>query len=216
MTLSDVSIKRPVFTIMVSLAIVVLGLMGLFRLGVNLFPDIEFPIVTVTTIYPGASPAEIESQVTQHIEDAIVSVAGVKHISSFSRESTSFILIEFELDADPAESAALVRERVAGVRYLMPRDAEEPTVARFDANAVPIATYVLAGDYSEAELPRLRRRHPQARARDHRGRRQHRDRGGPRAAGERPSGSGSHPVARPDAAERGRAHPRSEPVGARR
>jgi len=151
-TLSDVSIKRPVFTIMVSLAIVVLGVMGLFRLGVNLFPDIEFPIVTVTTIYPGASPAEIESQVTQHIEDAIVSVAGVKHISSFSRESTSFILIEFELDADPAESAALVRERVAGVRYLMPRDAEEPTVARFDANAVPIATYVLAGDYSEAEL----------------------------------------------------------------
>ncbi|MBK6581096.1 MAG: efflux RND transporter permease subunit [Sandaracinaceae bacterium] len=76
MTLSDVSIKRPVFTIMVSVAIVVLGIMGLLRLGVNLFPDVEFPIVTVTTVYPGASPAELESQVSQHIEDAIVSVPG--------------------------------------------------------------------------------------------------------------------------------------------
>lgn len=152
MTLSDVSIKRPVFTIMVSLAIVVLGVMGLFRLGVNLFPDVEFPIVTVTTVYPGASPAELESQVTQHIEDAIVSVPGVKHMTSYSRESVSFILIEFDLDADPAESAALVRERVAGARRLLPRDVEEPTVARFDVNATPIATYVLSGDSSEAEL----------------------------------------------------------------
>ncbi len=67
MTLSDVSIKRPVFTTMVSLGIAVLGLLGLSRLGVNLFPDIQFPIVTVTTIYPGASPAEIETQVTDRI-----------------------------------------------------------------------------------------------------------------------------------------------------
>lgn len=152
MTLSDLSIKRPVFTIMVSVAIVVLGIMGLFRLGVNLFPDVEFPVVTVTTVYPGASPAELESQVSEHIEDAIVSVPGVKHMTSFSRESVSFILIEFDLSADPAESAALVRERVAGVRGLLPRDAEEPTVARFDVNATPIATYVLSGPIAEAEL----------------------------------------------------------------
>ncbi|MBK7774365.1 MAG: efflux RND transporter permease subunit [Sandaracinaceae bacterium] len=152
MTLSDVSIKRPVFTIMVSLAIVVLGIMGLLRLGVNLFPDVEFPIVTVTTVYPGASPAELESQVSQHIEDAIVSVPGVKHMTSFSRESVSFILIEFDLSADAAESAALVRERVAGARRLLPREAEEPTVARFDVNATPIATYVLAGEISETHL----------------------------------------------------------------
>jgi len=151
-TLSDVSIKRPVFTTMVSVGIVVLGIMGVFRLGVNLFPDVEFPIVTVTTLYPGASPAELESQVSEHIEDAIVSVPGVNHITSFSRESVSFLLIEFNLDADPAESAALVRERVAGARRLLPRDVEEPTVARFDIGSTPIATYVLSGGTSEADL----------------------------------------------------------------
>ena len=83
MTLSDLSIKRPVFTIMVSVAIVVLGIMGLFRLGVNLFPDVEFPVVTVTTLYPGASPAELESQVSQHVEDAIVSVPGLMSAGPF-------------------------------------------------------------------------------------------------------------------------------------
>ena len=76
MTLSDVAIKRPVFTTMVSVAIVVLGIMGFTRLGVNLFPDVQIPVVTITTVDPGASPAEIETQVTEKVEDAIVSIAG--------------------------------------------------------------------------------------------------------------------------------------------
>ena len=73
MTLSDVAIKRPVFTTMMSLGIIVLGFLGLSRLGVNLFPDVQFPIVTVTTVYPGASPSEVESQLTEKLEDAILS-----------------------------------------------------------------------------------------------------------------------------------------------
>lgn len=116
MTLSDVSIKRPVFTTMVSLGVAVLGLLAVFRLGVNLFPDIQFPIVTVTTVYPGASPAEVETQVSDHLEDAIVSLPGVDHITSYSRDSVSVIVVEFELDADIMESATLVRERVAQTR----------------------------------------------------------------------------------------------------
>jgi HAE1 family hydrophobic/amphiphilic exporter-1 len=159
MTLSDVSIKRPVFTTMVSLGIVVLGLLGLSRLGVNLFPDIQFPIVTVTTIYPGASPAEIETQVTDRIEDSIVSLPGVDNITSYSRDSVSVIVIQFELDMDVMEAATLVRERVAQMRSLLPRSAEEPTVARVDVNAAPIMTYTLSGsdvqavrDFAEDEL----------------------------------------------------------------
>ncbi len=145
MTLSDVSIKRPVFTTMVSLGVVVLGVLGLSRLGVNLFPDIQFPIVTVTTIYPGASPAEIETQVTDRIEDAIVSLPGVDDITSYSRDSVSVIVIQFELDMDVMEGATLVRERVAQVRSFLPRGSEEPTVARVDVNAAPIMTYTLSG-----------------------------------------------------------------------
>ncbi len=124
MTLSDVAIKRPVFTTMVSVAIVVLGIMGFTRLGVNLFPDVQIPVVTITTVYPGASPAEIETQVTEKVEDAIVSIAGVDRLQSFSSESVSNVVVFFELDADPMQAAADVRERVAQVVALLPREVE--------------------------------------------------------------------------------------------
>ncbi|GAB4206578.1 MAG: efflux RND transporter permease subunit [Sandaracinaceae bacterium] len=155
MTLSDIAIKRPVFTTMVSLGIVVLGLMGLSRLGVNLFPDVQFPVVTVTTVYPGASPSEVETQVTEKLEDAIVSLPGVDNIQSFSRDSVSILVIEFALDVDIMEAATLTRERVAQTRALLPRDVEEPTVARIDIGAAPIMTYTLAGPVDVQELRRF-------------------------------------------------------------
>lgn len=145
MTLSDVSIKRPVFTAMISLGIIVLGAVGYSRLGVNLFPDVQFPVATVTTVYPGASPAEVESQVTEKIEDAIVSLPGIDRIQSWSRDSVSNVVIFFDLDADPIEAATQVRERVAQVRRLLPRAVEDPTVARMDIGAAPIMTYTLSG-----------------------------------------------------------------------
>lgn len=154
MTLSDVAIKRPVFTTMLSLGIVVLGLMGLSRLGVNLFPDVQFPVVTVTTIYPGASPSEVETQVTEKLEDAIVSLPGVKAIQSFSRDSVSVLVVEFNLDVDVMEAATLARERVAQTRALLPREVEEPTVARIDVGAAPIMTYTLSGT---TDVQRVRR-----------------------------------------------------------
>lgn len=159
MTLSDVSIKRPVFTTMVSLGVALLGLLAVFRLGVNLFPDIQFPIVTVSTVYPGASPAEVEQQVTEKLEDAIVSLPGVDNITSFSRDSVSIVVVQFELDVDIMEAATLVRERVAQTRGQLPRSIEDPTVARVDVNAAPIMTYTLSGgdtqqlrDFAEDEL----------------------------------------------------------------
>ena len=154
MTLSDVAIKRPVFTTMMSLGIIVLGFLGLSRLGVNLFPDVQFPIVTVTTVYPGASPSEVESQLTEKLEDAIVSLAGVKSIQSYSRESVSVLVIEFNLDVDIMEAATLVRERVAQTSHLLPRDAEDPTVARIDVNAAPVMTYTLSAEGSDVQAIR--------------------------------------------------------------
>ncbi|MCX7808481.1 MAG: efflux RND transporter permease subunit, partial [Deltaproteobacteria bacterium] len=164
MTLSDVAIRRPVLTTMTSLGIMVLGVLGLSRLPVNLFPNVEFPVVTVTTVYPGASPADVESEVTKVLEDAVVSLPGVKNLQSFSRESVSVLVIEFKLDVNIEEAATLVRERVAQTRRLLPREAEEPTVARLDVSAAPILTYTLSGPvdlqvlrrYAEQELaPRL-------------------------------------------------------------
>lgn len=153
MTLSDVAIKRPVFTTMISVGIVVLGFLGYSRLGVNLFPDVEFPAVTVTTVYPGASPAEMETQVTEKVEDAIVSLPGIDRIQSWSRDSVSNVVIFFELDVDPVEAATQVRERVAQIRAQLPREAEDPTVVRLDISAAPIMTYTVSGD---ADLNTLR------------------------------------------------------------
>jgi HAE1 family hydrophobic/amphiphilic exporter-1 len=145
MTLSDVAIKRPVFTIMISLGIVVLGVLGYLRLGVNLFPDVQFPVVTISTVYPGASPAEMESQVTEKIEDAIVSLPGIDRIQSWSRDSVSNVVVFFDLDVDIMEAATQVRERVAQARGQLPREIEDPTVARLDIGAAPIMTYTLSG-----------------------------------------------------------------------
>ncbi len=152
MTLSDVAIKRPVFTVMTSVGIVVLGVMGLMRLGVNLFPDVQFPVVTITTVYPGASPQELETQVTEPIEDAIISLPGIDRIQSFSRDSVSQIVVIFELDVDLVEAATQVRERVSQVRAQLPRATEEPTVARLDVGAAPIMLYTLGGDADVQEL----------------------------------------------------------------
>ncbi|NLE49249.1 MAG: efflux RND transporter permease subunit, partial [Sandaracinaceae bacterium] len=87
MTLSDIAIRRPVFTTMMSVAIMVLGAFSFSRIPVDLYPDVEFPVVSVVTAYPGASPREIETQVTEKIEDAIVSVSGIDQIVSYSRDS---------------------------------------------------------------------------------------------------------------------------------
>jgi HAE1 family hydrophobic/amphiphilic exporter-1 len=152
MTISDVAIKRPVFTVMISIGIVVLGIAGFTRLGVNLFPDVQFPVVTVTTVYPGASPTEIETQVTEKIEDAVVSIAGIDRVQSWSSESVSNVVIFFDLDADPMESATQVRERVAQVRALLPREAEAPTISRVDIGAAPIMLYTLSGGRDAQQL----------------------------------------------------------------
>ncbi len=155
MTLSDVAISRPVFTTMISAAIVVLGIMGLTSLGVNLFPEVSFPIVTVQTVYPGASPPEVEREVTERIEDAVVSVAGVDRIQSYSSESVSQVVIMFELDVDAMEAATQVRERVAQIRAQLPRDVEEPSVARVDIGAAPIMLYTLRGEQDPQALRRF-------------------------------------------------------------
>jgi hydrophobe/amphiphile efflux-1 (HAE1) family protein len=154
-TLSDVAIKRPVFTTMVSVAIVVLGLIAFRTLGVNLFPDVQFPVVTITTVYPGAGPTEVEREVTERIEDSVVSVAGVDRIMSFSSESISNVVILFELDVDPMQAATQVRERVAQARAVLPREVEDPTIARLDVGAAPVMLYTLSGEGDPQALRRF-------------------------------------------------------------
>lgn len=152
MTLSSVAIRRPVFTVMVTLCILVLGLVGYSRLGSDLFPDVSFPVVAVTVPYPGASPAEVETQLAKPVEDSVVGVNGLDRIRSFSREGLLTTLVLFTLDSDVVQAATEVRERVSQARAKFPSDAKEPIIARFDVSAAPIMTYVVRGTGSLSAL----------------------------------------------------------------
>jgi HAE1 family hydrophobic/amphiphilic exporter-1 len=150
--LSAISIRRPVFTAMLAVAILVLGLMGFQRLGSDLFPDVSFPAVVVTVPYPGASPIEVESLVMKPLEDSVISLNGIDRVRSFSREGSGQLLVMFHLGVDVAEAASEVRERISQVRYRLPDETREPSIQRFDVSASPVLTYTLRGTGSLSVL----------------------------------------------------------------
>ncbi len=152
MILSRVAVNRPVFATMVVLALLVLGAFAFRGLSMELFPDIEFPIITVTATYPGASPETMETEVVKKIEDAINPVNGIKHITSTSREGIAFIIVEFELEVDDNVAAQDVRDKVAGIQPDLPEDLQDLVVQKFDPTAQPIMSIVLSGDMSIRQL----------------------------------------------------------------
>ena len=147
--ISGIAIRRPVFTSMVMIGLVVLGLFSLRNLPIDQFPDVEIPVVTVTTVYPGASPETIEREVSERLEQAFNPVQGVDGITSISLEGVSQIIIEFDLDRDSDDAANDVRAKIATVRAELPEDIEEPLVQTFDPSAQPIVSLAVSSD----ELP---------------------------------------------------------------
>lgn len=141
---------------MVVLLLVVFGLSAYPSLGIDLYPDVEFPIVTVTITYTGASPEEMESLVTKPVEDAVSSVSGIKTLSSVSREGYSQTVLEFEFGTNPKLAANDVREKVAGVRRRLPDQIDEPAVQRYDITAQSIVYFSLGSDYrSRGEIRKI-------------------------------------------------------------
>lgn len=155
MSLSDLAIRRPVFTAMVSLCLLVLGIMGLKRLGTDLYPDVSFPFVTVQVVYKGAGPGEIETQIVKPIEDAVAGISGVDKTHSFSRESAAMIFVQFKLGENLDRAVQEVRDKVAGVAGKLPRDADPPVVSRFDVGAQPVLTYAASANLSSQQLRKL-------------------------------------------------------------
>jgi HAE1 family hydrophobic/amphiphilic exporter-1 len=143
MWISDTSIKRPVFATMVIMSFMVLGVVSMSRLGIDLFPEVNFPYVDVTVVYPGAGPEEVETLVTKPIEDVVAGINGVKRVISTSTDGMSRVGIELRLEIDPQAATAEVREKVAAIRGTLPRDIEDPTIQRFDVAALPIMTFAV-------------------------------------------------------------------------
>ncbi|MEY2619176.1 MAG: hypothetical protein RL522_2178 [Pseudomonadota bacterium] len=132
MWFTRVSLRNPVLATMVMLALVVLGMFSLQRLQVDQFPNIDFPVVVVTTEYPGASPEVVEVEVTRKIEEGVNAIAGINAIFSRSYEGQSVVIVEFALHVNGRSAADDVRERIAAVRPLLRTEVKEPRVLRFD------------------------------------------------------------------------------------
>ena len=146
MKLSEIAIQRPVFATVMSLAILLLGYISFTRLPVREFPETDPPIVSVTTLYRGASPNVVETEITDVLEEQFTTIESVKTITSSSREQGSVITIEFELSRDVDEAANDVRDRVSRVSGQLPREAEDPIVAKVDVNAQPIMWLAVSSD----------------------------------------------------------------------
>jgi len=144
MFFTRISIQNPVLATMMMAALMVLGVFSYQRLRVDQFPDINFPIVVVTTEYPGASPESVETDITRPVEEAVNTVSGIKTLSSRSYEGQSVVIVEFDLSIDPAKAAQDVREKVAIVKVAFRKEVKEPKISRFDPADRPIISLGVA------------------------------------------------------------------------
>ncbi|MDO9568503.1 MAG: efflux RND transporter permease subunit [Hydrogenophaga sp.] len=153
MWFTQVSLRNPVFATMVMVAFVVLGLFSFQRLQIDQFPNIDFPVVVVTTEYPGASPEIVESELTKKVEEAVNAIAGVNTLSSRSYEGQSVVIIEFQLTVDGRKAAEDVREKIAILRPTLRTEVKEPRVLRFDPAARSIWSLAVIPEGTDGNKP---------------------------------------------------------------
>ncbi|MBI3621315.1 MAG: efflux RND transporter permease subunit [Nitrospirae bacterium] len=146
MRLPELSIRRPVLASVMSLLLILVGAISYSRLAVREYPNIDPPIVSVRTVYTGASAEVVESQITQPLEDSLAGIEGIRQMKSISREEVSQISVEFTLDRDIDNAANDVRDRVARVRGLLPDETDEPVISKTEADAFPIIWLAFSSD----------------------------------------------------------------------
>src|ERR1051325_3342955 len=143
MFLSDVSIKRPVFATMMMLALVVLGVISYKRLAIDEYPDVTYPVISVNTSYPGASPDVMMRQVSKPMEEALNTVQGIKEINSTSSQGSSNVRVTFNLGVDIGVAQQDVQAKVSRIRRQLPPNIDEPIIQHFDPNDAPIMSIAM-------------------------------------------------------------------------
>ncbi|MEO5667510.1 MAG: efflux RND transporter permease subunit [Bdellovibrionota bacterium] len=152
MSLADLSIKRPVFITSIVIIMITVGLLSLKKLGVDLFPDVTIPVLSVQTVYPGASPYDVESLVSKPLEDEMGSLPGLKLISSTNLESVSIVVVEFNYGTDIKDAEQQLRGRLTKVRNQLPTEIEEPIIRRIDPADQPIVRVAVSAKVDPAKL----------------------------------------------------------------
>jgi HAE1 family hydrophobic/amphiphilic exporter-1 len=155
MKIADVSIRRPVFAVMMSAAIVVLGLASYNQLGLDLMPKTDLPMVFVRTSLPGASSEEVESQITKPIEEVVNTIAGIDELRSSSNQGSSQVMIQFVLERDIESAVQDVRDKVATIANQFPLDTLPPVIQKMDPDSSPILTIAVSGNRSQKEISQI-------------------------------------------------------------
>src|SRR4029450_179605 len=150
--LAAISVKRPVFASVLILALTVVGAFSFSRLGLDRFPKGDFPTVVVTTRLPGAAPEEVETEISDKIEEAVNTISGIDELRSTSSEGVSIVIVAFLLQKDGDGAAQEVRDRVNRVLPLLPRTIEQPTVEKFDPDAAPVMTLSVSANARIREI----------------------------------------------------------------
>ncbi|MGC3957055.1 MAG: efflux RND transporter permease subunit [Verrucomicrobiota bacterium] len=153
--LAEICIRRPVFAMMIVLSLVVVGAAGYLHLGVDRFPSVDIPTVRINVRLPGASPAEMESQVSQPIEEIVNTIEGIDELRSVNGAGNTFVVATFNLDRDIDVAAQDVRDRVSGVVRELPRDMDPPTISKSDTDQQPILSLTVSGNRSRRELTEI-------------------------------------------------------------
>ena len=153
MNLPNFSVSRPVTILMLFIGLILIGLISFQNLGLDLLPDLSFPMSAIIVSYSGVAPEEIENMVTIPMEEAVATIQGVKNINSYSREGSSVVLMEFNWGTDMDVSALNIREKVDQVKGFLPDDASDPIIIKFDPSLMPIL--VLGMDSEEKDLQKL-------------------------------------------------------------
>jgi hydrophobic/amphiphilic exporter-1 (mainly G- bacteria), HAE1 family len=153
--LAEICIKRPVFATMIGVALIVIGGFAYTKLGVDLFPKVEFPTVTITTTLQGASPEEIETQITKRIEEAVNTIEGIDELRSVSAEGVSQVFVTFVLERPADNAASDVRDRVNRILKDLPDDADPPVIEKLDVDASPVISIAVSGKRSLREITEI-------------------------------------------------------------
>jgi HAE1 family hydrophobic/amphiphilic exporter-1 len=151
MFLSNLSIRQPVFATMMVVTLVVVGIFSYIELKIDLFPNIDIPVISITTTYPGVAPETVETEVTKRIEEAVNPIGGIKHISSVTTEGLSSVVVEFQLGKNINTALLEVQSKINGVRSLFPRDVKEPVIQQIRFEELPILSIVVLSPTLDAK-----------------------------------------------------------------
>ncbi len=153
--LAEICIRRPVFASMIIMTLVVIGVAGYLNLDIDRFPSVDLPTVRISTRLPGASPAEMEAQIAQPIEEAVNTIEGIRELRSVCGAGSCFVVVTFELNRNIDDATQDVRDRVSAMLRDLPRDTDPPTITKADTDQSPVMSLAVSGNRSQRELTEI-------------------------------------------------------------